>query len=221
VKALSLFLSQNKGHLPFAQKYTVSLSDLELIHRAVQGVEIPHEVLKLYEEVIGAFCKDTKVTVSDRRLCQTLKLIQAAYVMDEGRPTVLNEGYVASAQNGIAVLNNEEHGAAFATVFERIIGTRMQDIALAAKLQRLEAHVVAMEAEYDDDMTFQQAEDLYKTATTYLQACRRLDANDPVPRGDNEKVYNKILSKLEVLVNSVKPIVLRKIDKEVEAELND
>ncbi len=196
---------------------TVSLNELELMQKAVRQVDIPSSILELYEELVTTTCKAAKLTVTDRRLVQTLKLVQASYVMDDNRPDEFSEAYLSAAQYGFITVNGEAT-AEFSSVFERLVGSRLQAIGAEKKLLKIEQSITELEADYDPKMSRSALEETFQTTFRYISALSNVDRSDLGNSRSNDQMVEKLLAKAHALNNSSRAQLSEVIVKELKAE---
>lgn len=210
ITVIERFLNELSG-LHRDEVKTVSLQDIQLIHAHLNTVQVSHEVVALYEELLRKYAAIEKgVRISDRRYCQVMKLVIAAYLMDENRSDVLDEKYLSAVQYGVCVLNDQGHIDSFSRVFDEVIGQRMKDIEMSRKLIKLEQKVSEMESEYDDNMPAAESKHLYQQVSRYLFALSgdtstiRLDANNR--------------AKVDAMINTL-TVLKTSLDAQVDAAL--
>jgi MoxR-like ATPase len=222
LKMIQLDMLYRQGKNPFDTDANVSLDDLNLLSQSLSEVEIPEQMLELYEELVRMYVAkfDGRIFISDRRLCQTLKLVQAAYLADEDKGETFNESYLNCAQYGLCVLNVEEQLQAFNEIFDRVVGTYVRADFANRKMSKVEAIVTKLAAEFDDNMESAEATEMFKKASRYLFGLNNPTPEFPEPSGgEGLEKYKKSISTLESLIASLRPIVEASIRNEIESEL--
>ncbi len=221
--AMDTFLSRQQGKNKFDSLSTVSLNELVLVQNFARQVPIPFQILEVYEELVRTFISRSKdITISDRRMNQTLKLIQANYLLGENRGESVSEGVLSAAQYGLVTVGNAEQSGLFAEVYEKVIGERIKDQELARKMHKILKAIKTMEADYDDAMPVGDAKQLYRKSIRILSAFNTLEQEQTMPvKGKARDYHQEGKGKLQSLVASLKPLMEKAIAKEVEEELDE
>lgn len=220
VKAIHLDILRRQGKNPFPEMATVSLKDLSLIQEAVNNVEVSDEALAAFVEMVSHYSKKSEIWISDRRLCQSLKLAQANYVLErKSEGQTFNEMFFVGAKFALCVANNEHQEKLFIESFDKYVGEAVRLSAVTQGLERLAKRVIKMESEYDEKMPANEATELYVSAQKFLLGLRNPTDEFPVPTSGQGKVlYDTTMKKLESLTHSLRATVVDNVAEEIEEE---
>jgi MoxR-like ATPase len=122
LRMIESFLQKNKK-----TPTTVSLVELAQLHALVSRVKFTKESLEMYEQLVNKYKRSLgkSVYISDRRFCETIKLVQAFHTIEkEGDETALLEPEsLVAASYGLCRLNEASETDAFNQVFQGLVGT--------------------------------------------------------------------------------------------------
>lgn len=119
IRMLTNFLSNTNKAGSF-----ISLEELSRLQKMVRSIKLPSEMLELYEALISKYRQQSGSRyISDRRLCDTLRLVQSYHVINEltHEDDFIPEHLVA-ASYGVCNLNRSEHTDPFNQAFSDIVG---------------------------------------------------------------------------------------------------
>ena len=195
---------------------TVTFEELKMIQDAATSVPISRAVLEAFDGLFRTYLNYQKNSkISDRRLCQILKLFQAAFILSNPKEgEAMSEEVLVHAQMGFCSVGDEAQNEHFNQAFEKVVGERLKDRAMVVKLQKLQKHVKGMEVHYDSNMSPKVAKTVYVESLRYLDAIKAYDKS--VLRAENQRILLDCGRRLECLVNDVRGIVSKSIQEEVE-----
>jgi hypothetical protein len=181
-------------------------------------------VLDAYDALVRQYANSCRsAVVSDRRLCQVLKLVQAAYVAEEfgkadGPSGALTEAHLVAASFGLCVTGDVAQADAFSNAYEKVVGERLAEVAMASKLSKLQRIVLDLESDYDADMSEVDAVDMYKKVVRYSSALDGAASDPAITGASNRELVSKLAVKLGSLSIALSPVVTASIRRDVESE---
>lgn len=204
---LRLFINKDK-----TEKETIDLNQIMILQKAAAQVKIDDSAIELYEEVITHFRRNfNNIYISDRRLCQALRLAQAATVLhsesDDGEaPKVLEPSMLAYTRFGIITLNDKDQETKFNDAFEHHIGTYEKLKQENDDMDQLEQAVSSFTGEYDEKMTRNAAKALYEEVKKVMSGIANMDDSEQPTSVINRERLGKCTHKLNELMKELQEI---------------
>jgi len=118
-------------------------------------VELPDDVLRVYDELVVAVEKAAKsssypLRVSDRRRCQILKLVQACALLDLRDTATLNDLIVV--QYGLGPVNDDAFTSMFTKSYENIVAAYKAEMEDRTNLTKIKFNVSKVYDKYDESL---------------------------------------------------------------------
>ena len=185
------------------------LDTVQELIAAAKKIPFPEETLKLYHQLSAGYISRLGVPrkISDRRICQSLSLVRASYLLDEDRAPEIEPGYLAAAKYGLCQIGAESaaatESAAFTESYEKVIGTYIRETKSVQGFKKLLSAVKMMASEFDPSMTKQQTVDMYIKVNQYHNTLENLPS-DKIPTTQKAiEVLNNLRQEVAVLKDSL------------------
>ncbi len=192
---------------PEIEDSELGLDDIKGLQQAVNAIELSEEIVELYEQLcikLAAAKIQQKITISDRRLCQSLRLAQAKYLIDdgaEGKPFA--EEHLQAVAYGLITIGNNEQKEEFQKVFGETVGDYLKTSDFTRRMKNLNNKVKKMEGEYDVDDDLNEAQEKLIQSEAFLRALREIPTGETPKQGtEASRLLNDNVKRLESLVGT-------------------
>lgn len=101
----------------------ISMAQLTELQEATRKVEIPHDVIEVYEELVSNFrSANRNFFVSDRRLCHALRLVQAKAVLSGQSEKITDPTLLHVSKYGVFTAKDDALEQSWVNVFQKVVG---------------------------------------------------------------------------------------------------
>lgn len=183
----------------------ILLSDLHAIQNAVLAINISQDMVSLYEELVAKYKQIMQNTmfISDRRLCQSLRLAQARALLSGDTTDLSDELYLESTRYGLTTLHAVDEESAWNSAFNTVIGGSRQARKEMNDLGQLKGYVDTLIGNYDPSKSIKLLEGLYKEAKTAHGAILNQEADEEPTTQQGKALKQKIVDDLDGLLASL------------------
>lgn len=191
-----------------AEITTISLEDLMALQKAARHLPVGEDVLDLYNELVDGYRNRRKGHyISDRRICQALRLAQAGTLLANPNAEETEIGQLQTAVYGLAMGNEKEQVSAFTEAAEQSIGKwekYKQETANMADMLKFSAEA---RAAFDPKMAKPQAIKLHGKVKTVLSGISNMPAQDQPQSPKNQDSMRRVTKDLTDLLTDLSALV--------------
>lgn len=183
----------------------ISLNQIRELHEKRRKVKIPSGILDLYEQLAAGLNKNGQLSLklTDRRLVQTLDLIQASAVL-RGEE-IANEDDLLATEYGLTNKGSPIDEAAFSTISSTVIGNYAQIKLEQDQLKKLREKAELYEASFDENLPKEKATRLAAACRTLLNAMSQ--RAKPYVSSSNETEYNRIHDRVTRIARDTQELI--------------
>ena len=177
-------LGQFLSRPDFDVETKITMSQLRGLQEATREVEVPPDIIEVYEELVAAFrSANRNVFVSDRRLCHALRLVQAKAVLSGQSEKITDPSILHVAKYGVFSAKDDVAEQSWLSVFQKVVGDGMLVKKEKSVLESVGVHLNSIVDAFDASMPIDKLKNLHnKAQRVYTALNNQTDEETPKSR---------------------------------------